>query len=144
MNSSIFFERAFRLINLYNSKTKQPRTYSTGHTLYSAEVHTIEIIGSRQGITATELAKVLCVTKGAVSQTVSKLTEKDLVTKRLDNSGKILLCLTESGVCVCEEHRRLHEKMHSRLSELTSELPPEASELFSQIADALEDELEKI
>lgn len=84
MNDNLFFERTFRLINLYNAKSKQPRTFSTGHTLFPAETHAIELTGSSGGITSTNLANVLNITKGAVSQTTSKLISKNIIEKELE------------------------------------------------------------
>lgn len=143
MNEKQFFERIFRLVNLYNAKTKQPRTFSTGHTLHSAETHAIEIIGSSEGVTSTQLAKSLSVTKGAVSQTTSKLISKELACKRLSEDGStILLYLKPDGVTIYNEHRRLHEKMLSEISGLTAQIPSETKELLLKIADTIESELE--
>ncbi len=42
----------------------------------------IEVIGSYEGITTTKLAAALGITKGAVSQTVSKLEKKAMINKQ--------------------------------------------------------------
>ena len=75
------FENTYRLINKYNQKGKTPKTYGTEDLLYVAEVHMIEIIGSYGQITTTQLAQVLSITKGAVSQTTAKLFGKGLIEK---------------------------------------------------------------
>lgn len=57
------------------------RDYNTGFPLYKVEIHTIQIIGSKPGISSTDLAARMGVTKSAVSQTVNKLLKKGLIRK---------------------------------------------------------------
>ena len=72
-----FFEDVYRIINKYNQKAKLPKTYGTEDLLYMSEIHMIEIIGSEEEVTNGKLTKILGITKGAVSQTVTKLEEKN-------------------------------------------------------------------
>ncbi len=74
-------ENAYRLINKYIQHSKTPKSYGTEDMLYMSEVHMIEVIGSYEGITTTKLAAALGITKGAVSQTVSKLEKKAMINK---------------------------------------------------------------
>lgn len=146
MNEALFFEKAYRLINLFNAKNKKPHEYATGHSLYPSEVHIIEVIGDNQALTATEISKIMAVTKGAVSQTTSKLIQKDLIGKRLadDGSNTILLYLKEDGEKIYKEHRERHKKMLSAISELTAQITPETEKLLSDIFCAIEENLENI
>lgn len=76
-----------------------PHEYGTGEMLSTAEIQPIEIIGRNRGINITGLARLLVVTKGAVSQTVKKLEERGDVTKYKapDNDKEVLLKLTSKG-----------------------------------------------
>jgi len=105
-------ETFLRIVNKFRRLEKLPADYGSGHPLFPAEIHTVELIGRNPGIAVTEVAKRQGVTKGAVSQVVKKLDEKGLVRKckSLDNEKSILLILTERGKLAVEGHQRFHAK----------------------------------
>jgi DNA-binding MarR family transcriptional regulator len=72
-----------------------------------AQLHMIEAIGKGYGTTVTALAEYFMITKGAVSQLVSKLCAKDFVFKSKSSGGgkEIPLELTKKGW----EAFRVHE-----------------------------------
>ncbi len=76
-----------------------PHDYGTGETVTAAEIQTIEVVGRNRGINITGLARILVVTKGAVSQTVKKLEERGYITKfkAPGNDKEVLLKLTAKG-----------------------------------------------
>jgi len=91
-----------------------PMNFGTGVPLYRSEIHTIQAIGSNPGINVTRLAERIDVTKGAVSQTVTKLTGKRLVRKirAEDNAKETRLVLTDLGWVGYESHERFHGEMY--------------------------------
>ena len=140
MHPDRLLTRAYKLINLYNSTQKKPRTYAGGLVLYPAQTHMIEIIGSSPGIHLSEIAEEYLITKGAVSQTISFLYEKELIVKKPSEKGgrNVGLFLSESGQTVLQEHRALHRGMTDEISRLAGELSPEALEILAQITDVIE------
>jgi len=88
-----------RVVGRLSAMYQAPREYGTGIPLYGTEIHTIQAIGESAGITVTRLAEKRGVTKGAVSQTLSKLVGKGLVRKTHapDNAKEVVLELTERG-----------------------------------------------
>ncbi len=79
--------------------------------LFKAEVHILEIVGKRAGVTVSDIAQMMEVTKGAVSQIVTKLVRKKLVEKRMiaGNMRAQELHLTPKGQAAFyahEEHER--------------------------------------
>ena len=140
----LFLETVYRLMNRYNQKTKTPRCYGTEDLLYPAEVHLLEVIGSREGITTTELAERLAVTKGAVSQTTAKLLEKQLILKTPASGQRReqLFTLTERGGIVYRHHRQLHRRMLERVEAVWRELPQESRTALEKLVVALENSLE--
>ena len=52
--------------------------------LYHSEIHTIMAIGDHEGVYLSELARMTGVTRGAISQMISRLDEKGLVRKEAD------------------------------------------------------------
>ena len=88
--------------------------YNTGIQLYRAEIHTIQAIGQNLGINMSELALVMNVTKGAISQTVTKLEKKKLVRKSrigADNR-EVVLVLTDLGWKGYNNHEEIHDQMY--------------------------------
>lgn len=83
--------------------------YDTGVPLYLKEKLTIQAIGKNPGINVTRLAERMGVTKGAVSQTATKLVRKKLVRKTYseDNAKEIILQLTDSGWTVFNAREKL-------------------------------------
>ena len=78
-----------------------------------SEIHLTEIIGDNEGLSVTGLAKLLGVTKGAVSQNLKKLEKKGLTTKEEDpeNLSRSTVRLTSKGKAAYYAHRNWHETM---------------------------------
>ena len=76
--------------------------------MYGSEIHTVQAIGKSAGINVTQLAERMGVTKGAVSQMVSRLVEKGMVQKARaqDNAKEVCLNLTELGRVGFHNHER--------------------------------------
>ena len=56
--------------------------------LYPSEIHLMNIIDTEKDMNASEMATKLGVTKGAVSQTLSRLDEKGIISKTKDTLNK--------------------------------------------------------
>ena len=69
------FERAFHKYAAYEN---QPRDFGIGFPLTQNEIHTLVIVCENEGISLGELAKERAVTKGAMSQLVSRLVAKSI------------------------------------------------------------------
>lgn len=84
-----------------------PRDYGTGHRYTTLEVHTITLIEQNPGITVTEISRIFNRTKSSVSQLISRLEKKGLVSKSRPNSNNRRirnLNLTELGQKLSESH----------------------------------------
>lgn len=92
---------------------KIPRDFGTGDLLYHSEIHTLHAIGAKPGMNVTQLAALLGVTKGAISQVVSKLSKKGLVNryKEPENNKQVLLALTQKGQDAYAGHVEYHKKI---------------------------------
>lgn len=139
-----FLENTYRLINKYNQKTKTAKMYGTEDLLYSAEVHMIEIIGSYEMITTTKLAKVLGITKGAVSQITRKLLEKKLIVKEpsKEKNNEVLISLTEKGRVVFFYHQGMHEDMLRKIDLILCDLSDESKVAMDKIVQVIEESLD--
>lgn len=124
-----------RFVNLYNKLDSIPFIVGNGELLYPSEMHTIEALGGNRGRTVTQLCMLFGITKGAVSQTISKLVFKGYVKKSrsTDFPKEVDLTLTPSGEAVFEKHREFHELMDKDLEEFLSAYPPEKINEIQQI-----------
>lgn len=127
-----------RVVTKLSAMQQTPREYGTGVPLYSTEIHTIQAIGESAGITVTRLAEKRGVTKGAVSQTLSKLVEKGLVrkTRARDNAKEVVLELTELGWIGFRNHARFDMKVLDSVREYCgSELETKLDTFLSVMTD---------
>ena len=116
-----------RIMNKLMKIESTPRTYGTSYLLFPSEIHTIEVIGNNPGINVTDLAIHQGVTKGAVSQVISRLVKKNLILKMKDikhNRG-VFLKLSKEGEKAFSEHRHFHDSIHDPFFQLISKATPE-------------------
>jgi DNA-binding MarR family transcriptional regulator len=87
-----------RILHTYTVIDKKPKNFGNGDLLFVSEVHTIYLVGKNPEINVTNLAELLGITKGAISQTVSRLARKDYLLKyKVRNHKEVNLKLTEKG-----------------------------------------------
>ena len=138
-------ESSYRLFNKYSQKSKKPKHYGTDDLLYPSEVHMLDVIGSHDDLNTTRLAQILGITKGAVSQTIGKLTTKGIVeTQTAQKRNEIRIALTEKGRTVFDFHRNMHSEMHAQLHDVLSQLPPEALCAVGRIIGIIDESLDRV
>lgn len=106
-----------------------PRTFGEAGILTPSEVHTIDAIGSGDGILMSELATRLAVSKGAVTQMVSRLEAKEFVRRspHATDSRAIIVSLTKTGFLAYQAHREYDQEVYRKLSMQTT---PQEIEIF--------------
>ncbi len=106
-------EQFVRIVNKFNRFEKVPMDFGVEEMLYPSEIHTIEAIGKNDRINVTQLAELMGITKGAVSQMVNKLVHKKFVKKvRFPGSEKtVFLELTPKGKKAFQGHEQFHAEM---------------------------------
>lgn len=80
----------------YNNASRE---YGQGEDLHMREAHFIMAVGPGEGMTMSEVARVLSVTHGAVSQTAARLEKKGYLLRMRDPSNRrqIVAALTPQG-----------------------------------------------
>ncbi|MGO1118329.1 MarR family winged helix-turn-helix transcriptional regulator [Rhodovibrionaceae bacterium A322] len=108
-----FFMAFHFLMQKIDAVDAKPKEFGTGMKLHRSEIHGVQAIGALSGRNMMALADHLQVTKGAVSQLVSKLVKKGLVRKvrREDNAKEVLLELTDLGWTAYHKHEEFHALM---------------------------------
>ena len=84
--------------------------------LHPSEIHVLLMIGAGQGNNATRMAERLGITKGAVSQTLTRLERKGLLNKRRDPQAKneLTLLLTPQGGRAARKCQQLQTAIQGR------------------------------
>ena len=133
-------EKFYRLMNKFKELENMPYEFSTGETMYPSEIHTIEAIGKNSGINITELAKKLCITKGAVSQMITKLKNRGFINKvrSVDNDKEVLLILTNKGEKAFDGHEKFHNAMNVDLTDYLSDIKKEQIDWLKTAFDKVE------
>jgi DNA-binding MarR family transcriptional regulator len=92
---------------------RMPLVLDRDVTLCASELHVVEAIGGDRATTVTGLCRLFGVTKGAISQVVTKLARKGYVEKSRNPAfGKeILLSLTAKGQRAFAVHEAFHRAM---------------------------------
>lgn len=135
-NYEILFTSFKRLIHVLSAGKKTPREYG-GVTLHSSEVHVVEVVGSKPGISVSGIADHLGITKGAVSQVISKLLKKQLVEKKINTENMRLheLYLTDLGGVVDAAHTQHEKELVEGILLLLDQCGEKDIELFREIVD---------
>jgi DNA-binding MarR family transcriptional regulator len=135
-----------RTIHKYIQYEKKPQKYCSDLILTQPEIHTVAIIGDHEGISVTELAKVRGITKGAASQMIYRLEDKDLVEKRIspESDSKLNLYLTKKGKRARNEHRKMHETMGTKFALLMDGIPANVQKYMFEFLQDFEKELDKL
>ncbi len=104
-------ELFLRLVNKYRALEKIPDHHGLRTGLYHSERHMLDQIGGNPGWNITAHAVALGITKGAVSQMVSRLEAKGLVRRcRKGGNGKaVYLELSRQGAILADKRRSRNE-----------------------------------
>ena len=141
------FERAFHKYAAYES---QPRDFGVGFPLTQSEMHAVVVVCENEGMSLGELARMRGVTKGAMSQLVSRLVKKGLIVKEVagHSASYVSLTLTELGRRAYEGHSRAHKAMGKTIdqelfSDMSEEEMKRVAQKFNRFAELLDAEMER-
>lgn len=125
---------------------KKTRYYGTDEQLFEAEIHMIKSIKENEGIHVTGLAKLLGVTKGAVSQVIMRLQKKGMIIKDTDprNLSRLVLRLTPKGEIAYIHHGKLHLEFDSIINEALNNASDEKIAFLRDFLSLLEDKINNI
>jgi DNA-binding MarR family transcriptional regulator len=135
-------EKFMNLVELSVKLEKTPRRFGTEEPLSSREIHIIEVSGdSNESLSVTDLARLLGITKGAVSQNLKKMEKKGLTTKIEDpqNSSRSIVKLTSKGKTAYYAHKDWHETMDGGFKAYFMELSEEKIDFLLDFIAKAED-----
>lgn len=116
-----------RIMHKYMRLEDQKRMYGTDALLSRAEIHTLVAVGDNPGINITKLAKLLGITKGATSQMIYKLIDKNTIIKSVSPSSdsEVILQLTPDGEKNYSAHANYHRQTNDEAILLINDMPDE-------------------
>ena len=135
-------EQFNKLVKLAAQLEKTPRRFGTEEPLSSREIHIIEASGDHGEIfSVTDLAGLLGVTKGAVSQNLKKMEKKGLINKIEDpqNSSRSIVKLTSKGKMAYYAHKHWHETMDGGFKAYFMSLDEKQVDFLLDFIDKAED-----
>ena len=135
-----------RVINKVLFMKKKSFFAFKGIKFYPSEIHLLLVIKEKTATNATAIAEELGVTKGAVSQTLTRLESKGVLTKTKDpyHKNELTLSFTPFGTAAFKHYRvqanRLLKK-HERYLDRFTDQEKAVVERFLMEADSVLDEL---
>ncbi len=126
-------DQIFGIIRLLEEEKKKPMDYGGGVLLGHAEVQFLGTIARYPDDNVSALSERLGITKGAVTQMVAKLCQKELLegTRREDNKKEKFFRLTRRGEATIEGHQHYHKQANQKLCRFIADLDDkEASAVF--------------
>jgi DNA-binding MarR family transcriptional regulator len=134
-----------KVSKLWQQLDSKPRRFGTETDLSGSEIHLIEVVGQNEGLSVTELAKRLGITKGAVSQTLKRLEGKGIVVKEVDpmNTSRITVSLSTKGKVAHYSHLQWHEAVDGGFRDYFVHLPEDKIRFLEEFLSILEQFLKK-
>ncbi len=119
--AQLFFRIIDRLI--FNEKNNI-LVYGDDLKLFPSEIHLVLMISNGKSESYNTIVRRLGVTKGAVSQTISRLAEKGVLEKKKGNTASDLtIVLTDLGKKVQKECRKIQKRMFEKFTSYLTSLP---------------------
>ena len=104
------------------------------------EVHLIDLIGRNQPVNLVKLSELLEVSRSAITQSVRRLTKKDLVSFEFapDNEKNKYLILSKKGVDVFNIHKEQQEHIEKAISSVLRNYSDEDLQMVMKLMDDVE------
>jgi DNA-binding MarR family transcriptional regulator len=115
-------------------------------TLYPSEIHLLLVVSRDQPSNATRMAEKLGVTKGAVSQTLTRLEKKGILIKNKDpyNKNELTVSLTPAGQRAYDQFEAMRLSLSNRFESCFADFSASEREIIYRFLLGLESVLVKI
>ena len=132
-------EKIIQTLNLATHSERKRKITLEGVTLYSSEIHLLMFIRTQQNTNLTEIAQRLRLTKGAISQTVSRLEQKGIFEKETDpyNKNEVKVLFTKQGTKVMEQVLKLRQLIENHFMQFMTSLSTEEKGVIDQFLDVI-------
>lgn len=127
------FEVFTKMFMKYDVFGQRPLEIGNAIKINASKVHTIEAIGKGYAKSVTALSDYFMITKGAVSQVVSKLHKDGYIRKVQGNHKIVILELTDLGNQVLKFHDKYNVSMVKKLHAIRDKYSKKELESFLNI-----------
>ncbi|UTB31931.1 MAG: MarR family winged helix-turn-helix transcriptional regulator [Methanobacterium sp. ERen5] len=119
---------------------KNPIEFGNGQKLYPSEIHILDAVGHGVANNVTVLSQKFGITKGAVSQVVNKLHEKQLIKKEKieGNAKEVKLTLTNHGRNAFKIQDEQHKNFENEFFNYFKNLEQDNVDSFLEIMDRID------
>jgi DNA-binding MarR family transcriptional regulator len=127
-------EQYMLLVERISNTTRAHKSFGTDVDIYRSEIHVIQLIGDRKEVFISEIARLIGITKGTVSQIVNRLEAKGLAVKSVDadNNTRQMVQLTAKGMAAYEAHADYHLREHQEMERFLASLSAENREVLGR------------
>ena len=110
-----------------------------GQKLYPSEIHLLLLIDAQSQLNATGLAERLGLTKGAISQTLTRLEKKGVLIKSRDTASKneLILEFTGAGQKVLRHFRGVQAAVRKHYDEIFAAFDEDEREVIGRFFQRL-------
>lgn len=110
-----------------------------GQKLYPSEIHLLLLIDAQSQLNATGLAERLGLTKGAISQTLTRLERKGVLVKSRDTASKneLILEFTDAGQRVLRHFRGVQAAVRKHYDEIFAAFDEDEREVIGRFLQRL-------
>ena len=122
------------ILHTFSIIEKKPWDLGTGSKIFLTEIQTVSMIGENPNVNMTQLADIMGVTRGAISQTVRKLVTKKLVVRtNARNNKEVNLALTSFGQMVSDTYQTRMKEVFTFADELYASATPVERDLVKRL-----------
>lgn len=122
------------ILHMFSMIEKKPWNLGTGSKIYLTEIQTVSMISEHPDVNMTQLADIMGVTRGAISQMVRKLVAKKLVIRtNVRNQKEINLGLTDLGWVVSHAYQDRMKEVFTFADELYDSATPGERDLVKRL-----------
>jgi DNA-binding MarR family transcriptional regulator len=115
-------------------------------TLYPSEIHLLLVVNRDQPSNATKMAESLGITKGAVSQTLTRLVKKGILIKNKDpyNKNELTVSLTLAGKKAYDQYEKKCLSLFNQFENCFSNFSASEREIIYRFLLSLESVLDQM
>lgn len=135
-----------RVARLWTENERKPHDFGDGQIVYHSEVFLLVHIEKHKGSSVTELARILDMTKGSVSEVLKKLAQKGFIIKEQspENASKIMINISDKGKEILEKHEKIHSNIESKFKKYYETLAEDELKFLEEFFSKFEDFLNEI
>lgn len=133
-----------RVINKIIHMEKNLKFQFEGITLYPSEIHLLLIIDEKYATNATRMADQLGITKGAVSQTLTRLEKKGVLIKSKDpnNKNELTLEFTPLGAQAFKHYKKQTDRFAAAHNQYLETFTDREKSIIQQFLSHMEETIE--